>query len=96
MTTSVQDLRLISAIAERAVRLYQRSGITVKPSFISSELHFVHEKICRLRLREMLDADEGNLMHDVAGIHRHLDMVTERLTAGFCPRFAIFERELGR
>jgi hypothetical protein len=56
--------------------------------YIESELKIVHEEICRLRLEELMDADEGNFAHDVAGIHRHLDILDGSFREGFSPRFA--------
>lgn len=84
------DSQLIQRIAQRASDLYKEiSDADVAPSFIASEIWMVHEHIVRLRLQEMLDADDGNFAHDVAGIHRHLDIKkVPVLTDGFYPRFA--------
>jgi hypothetical protein len=85
---SAQEYNLIGEIADRASRLYERKvGIKIMPVYIEAEIGFVHKNIVALRLRELRDADDGNFMHDVAGIHRHLNMETERLD-DFRPRFA--------
>jgi len=63
-------------------------GIQVGPEFIASELKTCHEEICPLRLDAMLDADVGNLMHDVYGIHQHMDILDRSFRECFRPRFA--------
>jgi hypothetical protein len=82
----MNDTKLIAAIADRASELYERYGYKVSPVNILCEVLFVHNRVCRLR--ELLDADDGNFAHDITGIHRHLDVARIRLTDGFCPRFA--------
>lgn len=55
------------------------------------ELGAVHEGDCPLRLRDLAAADIADAVHDVLGIHRHLDhrFGTGRLdTVAFLPRFA--------
>jgi hypothetical protein len=74
-----RDIRIIRQIADRAVRLYERVGVKVKPEFIMFELRFVHEEIMPLRLQEFLDADDSNFAHDIGGIHRHVDFKSEQL-----------------
>jgi hypothetical protein len=42
----------------------------------------------------MLDGRDGDFMHDIAGIHRHLEKGAQpMLNDGFCPRFALVEIE---
>lgn len=84
------DKHTIYAIARRASDIYASNGIKIDPAYIASEIEFVHDDVVRLRLKEMLNADVGNLMHDVAGIHRHLDIGTTPPTLRNCfvPRFA--------
>lgn len=36
----------------------------------------------------LLAADDFNFVHDVAGIHNHIDRRTGRIESGFLPRFA--------
>jgi uncharacterized protein DUF6874 len=86
---TMQETRLIRQIAERAAALYGRYNRKVNPSYIESELRIVHEDVVRLRLAELLEADDGNFAHDISGIHQHLDIGKQsQFTAGFCPRFA--------
>lgn len=43
----------------------------------------------RLDLKEMVDGNESDIVHDVFGILRHLDMKTGVLEDCFVPRYAI-------
>lgn len=81
--------QLIQAIARRAVAFYERMGTNVLPVYIATEISYVHNQVIRLRLQDMLDADDFNFMHDIAGIHRHLDVKHDRLNDCFLPRFAV-------
>ena len=39
--------------------------------------------------QRLLKADDFNFLHDVGGIHKHLDRATGKLKDGFVPRFAL-------
>ena len=82
-----KDNDQIRMIADRAARFYHSHGIMIAPEFIASELKICHEEICRLRLDGLLDADIGNLMHDVSGIHRYMDTLDGSFWEGWSPRF---------
>ena len=84
----VTDIKLLRAIAERASRFYASVGVKVKPEFIMVELRVVHDEIVPLRLDDLLNADDSNFVHDVAGIHQHLDLGNCRLNDFFHPRYA--------
>jgi hypothetical protein len=43
---------------------------------------------CPLRLQDLLDADDFNFVHDIAGIAHHLNRQTFRFEDCFAPRFA--------
>lgn len=98
MRITLKDLDLVKQIGERAVRTMLRlRAIEEKQASFArivtiDELLTVHRDIVPLRLDEMLAADDANLMHDVCGIHRHLDRRTATLPARlndcFMPRFA--------
>ena len=83
-----EDNSMIILIAERAARFYHNHGINISPEFIVSELKICHEEICPLQLRGLLDADIGNLMHDVSGIHRYMDILDGSFWGNWKPRFA--------
>jgi hypothetical protein len=41
-----------------------------------------------LKLKELLEADDSNFMHDVLGIRRHINRKTGELEDCFVPRYA--------
>lgn len=53
------------------------------------DLTACHANGCPLKLADMLNADQFDLMHDVYGIARHIDRKTGQLTNCFLPRFAL-------
>jgi hypothetical protein len=86
--TMREENRLIKQIGNRAELEFKRHGRDVRGEFIASEISVVHFEVCKLRLEELLDADEGNFMHDICGIHDHLDILDGSFREGFSPRFA--------
>ncbi len=52
------------------------------------DVNAVHSNGCKLRLADLLAADDFNFAHDVIGISRHLDRETGKLPETFLPRFA--------
>ena len=87
--TRPEELRLIKQIADRAVALYERYDIKVKPEYIMVELRIVHEELVPLRLADLLAADDGNFAHDIGGIHNNVVIGKHtRLANCFLPRFA--------
>jgi hypothetical protein len=83
-----EDNNLIKLIANRASRFYHNHGIDIEPEYIASELKTCHEEICPLRLDGLLDADIGNLMHDVSGILRYMDILDGSFWEHWKPGFA--------
>jgi hypothetical protein len=83
-----EDNALLRQIAHRAWVMFSRHEIKVSYEFIESEISLVHYEICRLRLKELLEADEGNFAHDICGIHDHVDILDGSFRNGFSPRFA--------
>ena len=47
-----------------------------------------HNHLCRLRLADLLKADDFNFAHDIIGIAEHLDRKNLVLKHGFYPRFS--------
>lgn len=86
-TYDATERRLIRKIAARAWALDGR----LKRLSTEMDLAATHANGCPLRLADLLEADDFNLMHDVYGIARHLDRETGRLTDHFWPRFAAKE-----
>jgi len=90
MTLTIQETNtLIKQIGARAEIILAWHGRVVSGEFIASEVACVHWEIMRLRLKDLLDADEGNFLHDVCGIHEHLDILDGSFRNGFSPRFAV-------
>lgn len=88
-----EETALIEAIAERAMgmKIYPDSPGGEFECFMDIET--VHTMCCGLRLRELLDADKFNFIHDLAGIRSHLDRNEIALRNYFLPRFALTEAE---
>lgn len=93
--TATDDERaIIERIAKRAVAIYYKHGDTdVDELDIQMDLEACHCNGCPLRLADMEQADDFNLMHDVTGINTHLNHDTGKLERCFLPRFAGGKRE---
>lgn len=78
------DFSTISRIVRRA--------LTFEPRLDQKELHMditaTHANGCPLRLQHLLNADDFNFVHDVFGIHRHINRETGKLDNHFLPRFS--------
>ena len=74
---------LISKIADRAVAMFGCRKID-----IVMDLCYCIEGGCDLDLERLLNADDSNFSHDIAGIHNHLNRETKKLDNWFLPRFA--------
>lgn len=85
-TANMSDLNTISKIVTRAAQMYQRYGIKCDNLSLMMDITTVHSNR-PLRLEELAEADDFNLMHDVSGIAKYLDRTTGQLTHGFLPRF---------
>lgn len=93
-TATAEDREIIERIAKRAVALYRKYGNTdVNEQDIQMDLEACHCNGCPLRLSEMEQADDFNLMHDVTGINIHLDHGTGKLEGFSLPRFFDSRRE---
>ena len=85
----MRDRDLIRLIAQRGSQLVlEINGNIVNPAFIENEITIVHFDICRLRLDDLLNADDGNFAHDIAGIHENLDILNGSFRNNWSPRFA--------
>jgi hypothetical protein len=83
--TENQLIREIAIRASQLILLY--AGKVISPAFIENEVYIVHHDICRLRLKDLLEADVGNFSHDISGIHENLDILNASFRNGFTPRF---------
>lgn len=75
----------INKIAKMAVYL----DPTLDLLSVQMDLEACHTHGCPLDLERLGNADQTNLMHDVAGIRRHLNRETGQLENCFLPRYAL-------
>ncbi|MFH7812164.1 MULTISPECIES: hypothetical protein [Acetobacter] len=91
-TATPEEREIIMRISSRAASLYRdRGDITPRRVMlleITMDLDAVHSNGCPMDFARLDNADDFNLLHDVAGIARHLDRRTGQLTDMFRPRFA--------
>lgn len=79
---------LISAIVKRGMKKAEEAGRRdIKAMDLSMDITACHANGCPLRLRELLNADDFNFVHDVFGINRHIDRDTGQMMNCFLPRF---------
>ncbi len=77
------DRVMVNRIVVRASQMWEELD-TIS---LAMDITAVHNHACRLRLRELLQADDFNFAHDIVGIMNNLDR--ENLTMNcFWPRFA--------
>lgn len=84
-STTKEDTLTINAIADRAMNL----GFQHPKMEILMDISAAHANGCPLRLKDLLDADDFNFMHDIVGIRKHLNRETGQLDGRFLPRFAV-------
>lgn len=82
------DLALIGKIADRAVNLYAKHDVRVERRDILLDVIATHQRVQKLRLTDLLAADDANFAHDIGGINRHLDRENYAMMDGFSPRFS--------
>lgn len=82
------DRDLIKQIAHRAAAVIKGYGQKVDVVDVMMDLTAVHANGCKLRLSDLLAADNFNLLHDIVGIENHLDRETGQLSNHFLPRFS--------
>lgn len=86
---SRNDRALIFALADRAALLAKRHGRKRFDKLnIAMDLTACHANGNPLKLKELLDADDFNFIHDVFGIERYINRKTGRLEDCFSPRYS--------
>jgi hypothetical protein len=85
---SAEEQQLIQKIAIRAYDLPWNLG---QPNILQIMMDITGCRCngCPLRLAAMLEADDFNFAHDVAGIMRHINRKTGELMDCFSPRYAL-------
>ena len=81
-------LRTINQIADKAVHVYADHDIRVDRLTIVMDISACHFGGQKLRLDDLLAADDFNFIHDVTGINRNLNRETYVLENCFSPRFS--------
>lgn len=76
-----RDSKLILEIAKRAIDELPYNKLT-----LTMDLEAVHERT-PLDLERLRDAPLSDFLHDIVGIHRHIDRATGELKDCFSPRF---------
>jgi len=79
-----EDVLKTVAIIKRASRLLK--GVDTMSMQMS--LQACHTHGCEIKLDELLQADDGNLLHDVCGIDNNINKETGELENCFVPRYA--------
>jgi hypothetical protein len=78
---------IVRDIAIRARRMALAAGIKRAAINFEMDIAAVHNNDVKLRLSDLLAADDFNFSHDVFGIYQHLDRSTGKLGDCFLPRF---------
>ena len=87
--TTREDMSTIHTIVTQARAAFRRAGLVARsPLDIEMDITACHCNGTPLRLTDMVDAPDADLLHDVCGIARHLDRETGQLRDGFMPRYA--------
>ncbi len=90
MTTAInwsvtkEDSDLIDKVVHRAEAIMVNTDRTE----LWMDITAAHANGCALDLPRLLEADDYNFVHDVAGIRRHIDRRTGQIEGGFLPRCA--------
>lgn len=91
--TSMEERELIGRIARRAVEMVGEAEILrdcgTPAAVFEMDLTACHVHVCRLDLARLVEADDGDLIHDVFGISEHLDREALSLHGCFWPRHAL-------
>jgi hypothetical protein len=85
---STDEIKTVSAIANRAVSLYREHDLVIDVIDVQMDVLATHANGNPLRLTDLLAADNVNFLHDIGGIRRHLDRNTGKLGGHFSPRFS--------
>jgi len=84
-----EESAIIALIAKRAqAELFDPKGVKQSEMDTQMDLCATIAQGVPLRLTELLEADNFNFAHDIAGIYRHIDRSTGKLGGFFRPRFA--------
>ena len=83
--TNKKDMLLINDIAKRACA---QGSMMADKQQLDMDITACHLNGTRLNLEKFLKADEGNFLHDIYGIQRHINRDTGKLENCFSPRYS--------
>ncbi len=86
LTPNLIDKITIFSIGERAKKVFKLDDEQTKS--IEMDITATHLNGCSLRLKDLLNANRFNFVHDIVGISRHINRITGKLENCFLPRFA--------
>ncbi|MNJ53191.1 hypothetical protein D3C77_485710 [compost metagenome] len=81
-----EEAELISKITDRAIANLPEAYSDRQS--LEMDITACHANGCKLRLADLFNANDFNLMHDVTGISRNIDRATGKIQNHFLPRFA--------
>lgn len=88
-TTSAEDVKLISSVAQRAHREYLDLGVEPPDhQTLVMDLMATNANGCPMDFAKLLEAPRFDFCHDIGGIARHIDRTTGELGGCFVPRCA--------
>ena len=79
-----EDFKNVRPIVQRVVKQYP----TIDYMSLEMDIIAIHVSGCKLRLKELSQADDLNFFHDVFGIVKNLDRDTGKLQNYFLPRYS--------
>lgn len=82
--TTASEARIILDIVRRA----EKMGFCADRLTLDMDITAVHANGNRLRLRDLLEADDLNFAHDIRGIQRHINRANGKLLDYFSPRYS--------
>lgn len=86
--TTKAESDLIAKIVARGEKMAEAAGLQRFDRMSANmDITACHANGCRLRLADLLAADDFNFSHDFFGITRHIDRGTGRMLNCFLPRF---------
>jgi len=85
---SKKEHDLVMEIANRAAGIAMDVGLEYRPHEIMMDITATHANGCPLRLGELAGAEKFDFVHDVFGIHTHINRKTGELQNCFLPRYA--------
>lgn len=81
---TAEEHQIVCDIVKRSRQLWP----SIDGGSLEMDIAATHNQVCRLRLADLLAADDFNFAHDVLGIYHNLNRSNIMLEDCFWPRFA--------